>query len=79
VANDEVPCGVAENCVRVVIACVWALVSGDDDLGLERLDLLDAYDPLQSLLVVGLGQPLVDAVVGDVPGDHGVQARDGRG
>ena len=68
--------GVAENGGRVVIECVWALVACDDDLGLERLDLLDARNPLHPLLVVGLCQPLVDAVVGDVAADDGIQARD---
>src|SRR5215217_2630263 len=43
--------GVAENGGRVVIVCVRPLVASDDDLGLERLDLLDASDPLHSLVV----------------------------
>jgi hypothetical protein len=60
----------------VVIARVWALVTGDDDPGLERLDLLDARDPPHSLVVVGLCEPPVDAVVGHVAGDHRIQARD---
>ena len=68
--------GIAENGGRVVIPCVRALVAGDNDPGLERLDLLDARDPLHPLLVVGLRQPLVDAVVGHVAGDDRIQARD---
>ena len=48
----------------------------DDDAGVERLNVLDARDPLHALVVVGEGQPQVDAVVGDVAGDDGLQARD---
>jgi hypothetical protein len=57
-------------------------VAGDDDPGVELLDLLDAGDPLQPLVVVGEGQELVDAVVADVADDDGIQGRDvdeGRG
>jgi len=51
-------------------------------LGWSASILLDTGDPLHSLLVVGLREPLVDAVVGDVAGDDGFQAGDvddGRG
>ena len=51
-------------------------MAGDDDPGAELLDLFDAGDPLQPLVVIGEGQPLVDAVVGDVAGDDGIQAGD---
>jgi hypothetical protein len=33
----DVGLGGAEDGCRVVVACVWALVAGDDDPGIERL------------------------------------------
>jgi hypothetical protein len=41
----------------------------------ERLDVLDARDPLHALVVGGKCQPQVDAVASDVARDAGIQDR----
>src|SRR5712664_2364711 len=53
----DVGLGAAEDGRGVVVGCVGALVAGDDDRGVERLDLLDARDPPHALVVVGKSQP----------------------
>ena len=45
----DVGLAAAEDRGRIVVARVRALMPGDDDPGIECLDLLDASDPLQAL------------------------------
>ena len=53
----EVGLGAAEDGGRVVIARVWALVAGDDDRGVERLDLLDGTTNTSSLSGLDMAAP----------------------
>src|SRR4029077_14629607 len=51
-----------------VVVVVWDLVPGDNGASVERTELVESIDPLQSRLSAGLTQVGVDAVVDDVAG-----------
>jgi len=47
-------------------------VAGNHEPGIEGCDLVDTGDPGKPRVMVGLRQPHMNPVVGDVTGDHGV-------
>jgi hypothetical protein len=62
--------------IEVVVRRAGGLVARNDDPRCQGLDLVDAGHPGEPGLVVGLGQPHVDPVVGHVAADHGVEVGD---
>jgi hypothetical protein len=57
------------------IGCSRALVAGDDDLGVQRGDRVDAGDPGLAPGLVGRVEHHVHVVVDDVAGHNGVGGR----
>src|ERR1035438_866562 len=64
-----------EDRVEVLVAGVRLLVAGNDRLGAEALDQVDALDPLLPLLWAGEREHHVNPVVDHVAADHGVDRR----
>jgi len=48
-------------------------VAGNHEPGIEGCDLVDTGDPGKPRVMVGLRQPHMNPVVGNVTGDHGVE------